>query len=151
MMMINDEIILLVEDNPDDIALALRALKKSNLGKEIVVARDGAEALDYLFGENGKGQNANALPQLIMLDLKLPKISGLEVLKQLRNDERTRYLPVVIMTTSNERQDIVNCYNHGANSYIRKPVDFAKFYDVIKQIGSYWLGLNEGMPHRRFV
>ncbi len=151
MMMINDEIILLVEDNPDDIALALRALKKSNLGKEIVVARDGAEALDYLFGENGKGQTANALPQLIMLDLKLPKISGLEVLKQLRNDERTRYLPVVIMTTSNERQDIVNCYNHGANSYIRKPVDFAKFYDVIKQIGSYWLGLNEGMPHRRFV
>ena len=142
----NEEVILLVEDNPDDIALALRALKKSNLGKEIVVARDGAEALDYLFGNP-----ENALPELIMLDLKLPKISGIEVLKKLRADERTRFLPIVVMTTSNERQDIVNCYNHGANSYIRKPVDFAKFYDVIKQIGTYWLSLNERMPERNLA
>ena len=144
--MMHANVILLVEDNPDDIALALRALKKSNLGKEVVVARDGAEALDYIFG-NPDGH----LPDLIMLDLKLPKISGVEVLKQLRADERTRYLPVVVMTTSNERQDIVNCYNYGANSYIRKPVDFAKFYDVIKQIGNYWLGLNEAMPHRNLA
>lgn len=149
--MMNNDVILLVEDNPDDIALALRALKKNNLGKQVIVARDGAEALQYLFGQGQVDASSNPLPELIMLDLKLPKVNGLEVLKQLRSNDRTRHLPVVIMTTSNERQDIINCYDSGANSYIRKPVDFAKFYEVIKQISTYWLGLNEGMPHRRLA
>ncbi|MCA9988237.1 MAG: response regulator [Anaerolineales bacterium] len=146
----SNETILLVEDNPDDLALALRALKKGNVGKKIVVARDGVEAIEYLFPRNGRSSMLET-PQLVVLDLKLPKVSGLEVLRQIRADERTRFLPVVILTTSNEQQDIVNCYNNGANSYIRKPVDFDRFYEVIKQVGTYWLGLNESMPKGSLV
>ena len=146
----SNETILLVEDNPDDLALALRALKKGNVGKKIVVARDGVEAIEYLFPQNGRS-NMLETPQLIVLDLKLPKVGGLEVLRQIRSDERTKYLPVVILTTSIEQQDIVNCYSNGASSYIRKPVDFSRFYEVIKQVGTYWLGLNESMPKGSMV
>ncbi len=143
----NDKIILLVEDNPDDEALTLRALKKNNILNEVVVARDGAEALDYLFGV-GKysGRDPNVLPTVILLDLKLPKVDGLEVLQRLRADERTKLLPVVIVTSSKEEKDIVNGYKLGANSYVRKPVDFTQFMDAARQLGLYWLVLNEAPP-----
>ena len=139
-----DKIILLVEDNADDEVLTRRALKKNNIGNELVVARDGAEALDYLFGtgEYG-GRDLSVMPQVILLDLKLPKVDGLEVLRRLRADERTKLLPVVILTSSKEQQDLVNGYGYGANSYIRKPVDFAQFLEAVKQLGLYWLVLNE--------
>src|SRR6267143_809609 len=129
--MANDKVILLVEDNRDDEALTLRALKKNNIKNEVIVVRDGVEALDYLFG-TGKyvGRNINLMPQVTFLDLKLPKLDGLEVLKRLRTDPRTRLLPVVILTSSNEEQDRINCYNLGANSYFRKPVHFARFIDA---------------------
>ena len=137
------KIILLIEDNPDDEALTLRALKKSNILNEVVVARDGAEALDYLFC---RGMHANRepqrLPELVLLDLKLPKVDGLEVLKQLRAEESTRRMPVVILTSSNEQRDIFASYDLGANSYIRKPVDFTQFTDAVRQLGVYWLVLN---------
>ena len=139
--------ILLVEDNPDDEALAMRALRKSNLVNEIVVARDGVEALDYLFG-TGKyeGRDTNSMPALILLDLKLPKLDGLEVLRRLRSDEKTRHLSVVALTSSNEEQDLIDSYDLHVNSYVRKPVDFVQFTEAVAQVGLYWLVLNEPPP-----
>lgn len=144
----NSKIILLVEDNPDDEALTLRALQKNNILNEVVVARDGAEALDYLLGHGTQTANALIVPTVILLDLKLPKIDGLEVLRRLRADERTELLPVVILTSSKEEQDIINGYSLGANSYIRKPVDFGQFTEAVRQLGLYWLVLNESPPRR---
>jgi CheY-like chemotaxis protein len=142
--------ILLVEDNADDEALTFRALMKNNIGNQLVVARDGAEALDYLFGTGQySGRDLSLGPQVVLLDLNLPKISGLEVLRQLRADERTKYLPVVILTSSNEEQDRLHGYGNGANSYVRKPVDFNQFIESVRQLGLYWLILNELPPVRR--
>jgi len=142
------KVILLVEDNPDDEALTLRALKKNNITNDIVVARDGVEAVDYLFGTGTyEGRDPNDLPQIVLLDLKLPKIDGFEVLMKLRADERTRLLPVVILTSSKEQQDIVHGYGLGANSYVRKPVDFEQFVEAVRQLGLYWLVLNEKPPN----
>ena len=139
--------ILLVEDNPDDEALTLRAFKKSNILNEVVVARDGAEALDYLFATGlYAGRDTSVMPEVILLGLRLPKMDGLEVLRRLRADERTRLLPVVILTSSKEEQDIINGYSLGANSYIRKPVDFRRFTEAIRLLGLYWLVLNEPSP-----
>ena len=136
--------ILLVEDNPDDIELTLRSLKKHNISNELIVKRDGQEALDYLFSEGAyAGGSANPQPTLILLDIKLPKLNGLEVLKRIRSDERTRTLPVVILTSSNEERDVIDGYNNGCNSYIRKPIDFTEFSDAIGRLGIYWLLLNE--------
>ena len=137
-------VILLVEDNPDDEALTLRAFKKSNILNEVVVARDGAEALDYLFATGAyAGRDTSVVPQLILLDLKLPKVNGLEVLERIRTDERTRLVPVVLLTSSREEQDLIEGYSLGANSYIRKPVDFVQFTEVKRNVGMYWLVLNE--------
>lgn len=136
--------ILLIEDNPDDEALTVRALKKNNIANEIVIARDGQEALDYLFGTGAfAGRDTTQLPQVALLDLKLPKIDGLEVLKQIRSNPQTQRLPVVVLTSSNEERDIVTSYALGANSYVRKPVDFAQFLEAARQLGLYWLVLNE--------
>jgi two-component system, response regulator len=147
---IMDKAILLVEDNPDDEALTLRALKKNNIKNEVVIAHDGAEALDYLFGTgNYTGRNTDVLPQVVLLDLKLPKVEGLEVLRRVRADKRTKLLPVVILTSSNEEQDRIDGYGLGANSYVRKPVDFSQFIDAARQLGLYWLILNEPPPSRR--
>jgi two-component system response regulator len=136
--------ILLVEDNPDDEMLTLRAMKKNKILNDIVVARDGAEALEYIFG-TGKyeGRDIADAPQLILLDLNLPKIGGLEVLKRIREDARTRLFPVVILTSSREERDLVESYKLGANSYIRKPVDFNQFIEAVQQLRLYWLVLNE--------
>lgn len=145
-----DKIILLVEDNADDEKLTLRALKKNNIRNEVVVARDGVEALDFLFGIGTyAGRNLSVMPQVILLDLKLPKLDGLEVLRRVRADGRTRLLPVVILTSSNEELDRVNGYGLGANSYVRKPVDFNQFSEAARQLGLYWLVLNEPPPVRR--
>ncbi len=143
-----ERIILLVEDNPDDEALAVRALKKNNILNEVVVAHDGAEALDFLFG-TGKyeGRDINQQPEVILLDLKLPKVDGLEVLRRIREDERTKYLPVVVLTSSNEEKDLVKSYKLGANSYIRKPVDFKQFTEAVSQLKLYWLLLNVPAPN----
>lgn len=142
------KMILLVEDNPDDEALTLRALKKSNIANEIFVVRDGAEALDYLFGTGPyTGRDPLDLPQVTLLDLKLPKVDGLEVLRRIRADPRTRMLPVVILTSSKEDQDLISAYSIGVNSYVRKPVDFNQFVEAIGQLGLYWLVLNEPPPH----
>ena len=142
-----DKMILLVEDNPDDEALTLRALKKSHIGNEIFVVRDGAEALDFLFCTGAYAhRDKREMPHLILLDLKLPKVDGLEVLRRIRADERTRLLAVVILTSSNEEQDLLEGYKKGANSYIRKPVDFNQFAEAIHQLGLYWLVLNEPPP-----
>ncbi|WP_318835972.1 response regulator [Desulfuromonas versatilis] len=139
--------ILLVEDNPDDVALTLRALKKSKIANEVVTAQDGAEAIEYLFGEGRFAErDTREQPQLVLLDLKLPKLDGLEVLRRLRADQRTRYLPVVVLTTSSEERDLIESYKLGANSYIRKPVDFLQFSEAINQLGLYWLVLNEPPP-----
>ena len=144
------KVILLIEDNPDDEVLALRALKKNNIKNEVVVAHDGAEALDYLFGRGAYAQrDLTETPQVILLDLKLPKVDGLEVLRQIRADECTRFLPVVILTTSKEEQDMLDSYSLGANSYIRKPVDFIQFTEAVRQLGLYWLVLNEAPPAKR--
>ena len=136
--------ILLVEDNPDDEALTLRALRKNNIANEVIVKRDGVEALEYLIGAN-----AGPLPQLVLLDLKLPRVDGLEVLSQVRNHARTRLLPVVILTSSDEEGDMMKGYALGANSYVRKPVDFAQFTEAVHQLGLYWLVLNEQPPQPR--
>jgi two-component system response regulator len=139
-----ERVILLVEDNADDEALTMRALKKNNITNKIVVARDGVEALDYLFGTGlHAGRDTSVQPELVLLDLKLPRVDGFEVLKKLREDERTKLLAVVILTSSKEQQDVVNGYGLGANSYIRKPVDFQHFVDAVQQLGLYWLVLNE--------
>ena len=141
-----DKTILLVEDNPDDEFLALRALRQNKVANEVVVARDGVEALDYLFGEGSRAGKAPLVPEVILLDLKLPKIDGLEVLRRIRADERTRRIPTVILTTSSERVDIEASYDGGCNSYIRKPVDFEQFIDAVRQLGLYWLVLNKAVP-----
>ncbi len=145
-----DRVILLVEDSPKDEELTLRALKKSNVLNPVVVAHDGAEALDYLFARGvHAGRPAAALPQLVLLDLKLPKLDGLEVLRALRADDRTRLTPVVVLTSSHEEQDLVQSYSFGANSYVRKPVDFAHFVEAVRQLGLYWLLLNQSAPSAR--
>ena len=143
----NNKTILLIEDNKNDVDLTLRALKKNNIVNEVCTMGDGAEALDYLFGQ-GKhaGRNANALPAIVLLDLKLPKVSGIEVLQRLRANDKTKLLPVVILTSSREEQDMINGYKFGANSYIRKPVDFTQFTQAVQQLGLYWLVLNEPPP-----
>jgi len=144
---LENKLILLVEDNPDDEALTLRALKKNNIANQVVVARDGVEALDYLFGTGAHaGRDMSVMPQVILLDLKLPKVDGFEVLRRLRADERTKLLPVVILTTSNEEKDRLNGYGLGANSFVRKPVEFGQFIEGVRQLGLYWLILNEAAP-----
>jgi two-component system response regulator len=142
-----EKIILLVEDNPDDVELTIRALKKNNILNKMIVAKDGVEALDYLFGTGVHAErNVKELPIVILLDLKLPKIDGLEVLKRIRQNELTRLLPVVILTSSAEEKDKINGYKLGANSYVCKPVDFAQFTEAIKALGLYWLIWNEPAP-----
>jgi two-component system response regulator len=144
------KIILLVEDNPDDEVLALRALRKNKVLNEVVVVRDGVEALDYLFATGAyTGRNTSLMPEVILLDLKLPKVDGLEVLRRIRADERTKLLPVVILTSSNEEKDLVESYKLGANSYIRKPVDFTQFIEAVGQLRLYWLVLNEPPPNKQ--
>lgn len=143
----NDRIILLVEDNLDDEELAVRALKKSNIANELIVVRDGVEALNFLFAEGPyAGRRPNSMPQVVLLDLKLPKLDGLGVLRRIRADERTKLLPVVVLTSSNEEQDRIKSYGLGANSYVRKPVDFNQFSEATRQLGLYWLVLNEPPP-----
>ena len=139
----NDKVILLVEDNPDDVKLTMRALKKSNIANEIVVAENGIEALDFLFCTGKYAGEKHRLPQVVLLDLKMPKLDGLEVLQRMRSDERTKLVPVVILTTSSEDRDKVESYKLGANSYVRKPVDFNQFTEAVKNLGLYWLLLNE--------
>ncbi|MFA6457206.1 MAG: response regulator [Bacteroidota bacterium] len=142
-----DKIILLVEDNPDDIELTIRALKKNNIMNEVIVAHDGAEALDFLFGTGVyKHRDLAVMPAITLLDLKLPKVDGLEVLRSIRENKRTKLLPVVILTSSKEEQDVVNGYSLGVNSYVRKPVDFLQFADAVSHLGLYWLLLNERPP-----
>lgn len=141
------KIILLVEDNPSDIGLTKRALEQHRITNELVVAENGQEALDYLFGAGAHaGRNVTDLPTVVLLDLKLPKLSGLEVLKRIRDNPRTRRLPVVILTTSKDEHDVITSYDLGANSYIRKPVDFHQFAEALRQLGIYWLVLNEPPP-----
>jgi len=141
------KIILLVEDNPDDEALTLRSLNKSNVVNEIVTARDGAEALDYLYGTGQfAGRDTSIMPELVLLDLKLPKVDGMDVLRHIRKDERTRLLPVVILTSSDEERDLVESYKLGANSYVRKPVDFTQFANAVVQLQLYWMVLNQPPP-----
>ncbi len=148
-IMTTNKVILLVEDNPDDETLAIRALERHHIGNEIVIARDGVEALDYLFGTGiYAGRDITIKPTVILLDLKLPRVDGLEVLQRLRADERTRLLPVVVLTTSSEEQDMLDSYSYGCNSYIRKPVDFIQFSEAIRQLGMYWLLMNEPPPSR---
>ena len=144
-MIVKSKKILLVEDNPDDEALTLRALHKNNILNEVTVARDGQQALDYFFGPDAAENHG---PSVVLLDLKLPKVDGLEVLRRLRADERTRMQPVVILTSSREEQDLIDGYRLGANSYIRKPVDFNQFMEAVRNLGLYWLVLNETPPGR---
>jgi CheY-like chemotaxis protein len=142
-----EKVILLVEDNADDEALTRRAFKKNNIMNRLVVARDGVEALDYMFGTGAHaGRDLSVMPTVILLDLKLPKVDGLEVLRRLRADKRTKLLPVVVLTSSKEEQDLAQSYSLGVNSYIRKPVDFEQFIEAVKQLGLYWLVLNEAPP-----
>ncbi len=140
-----NKVILLVEDNPDDEALTLRAFKKNNITNEILVAHDGAEALDYLLGTGGSGRGIIE-PQVVLLDLKLPKVDGLEVLRRIRAEERTRLLPVVILTSSKEDRDVIESYRLGCNSYVRKPVSFDEFLEAVRALGLYWLLLNQPPP-----
>ena len=142
--MLNNNIILLVEDNPDDVELTKRALKRSGVVNELVVTRDGVEALDYVFCRGSYAvRDPSVIPTVILLDLKLPKLNGFEVLKQIRASEQTKLLPVVILTSSKEEQDVLSGYKLGANSYVRKPVDFIQFTEAARQLGMYWLLLNE--------
>ncbi len=142
-----EKMILLVEDNPDDVELTLRAFKKNNILNPVIVANDGVEALDYLFGTGmHAGRDLKELPVVILLDLKLPKIDGLEVLKRIRRDECTKLIPVVILTSSMEENDVINGYSLGANSYIRKPVEFNQFVEAMRHLGLYWLLWNEPPP-----
>ena len=146
----SEKVILLVEDNQDDEELAVLAFERSHIANRMVVVRDGQEALDYFFGTAAAGgADAQVLPQLVLLDRKLPKVSGLEVLRRLRADPRTRRLPVVVLTSSKEEQDLIESYDLGANSYVRKPVDFARFVESVREIGMYWLILNEPPPGQR--
>ena len=138
-----DGVILLVEDNPDDEALTIRALRRNNIANDLFVARDGAEALEYLFGT---ASASPPLPAVVLLDLKLPKVDGLEVLRRIRSEPGTRLLPVVVLTSSSEERDLVDSYSLGANSYVRKPVDFVQFTEAVRQLGVYWLLLNEPPP-----
>jgi CheY-like chemotaxis protein len=145
-----DRIIMLVEDNPDDEELTLRALRQANIVNEVVLARDGSEAFDYLFGSGRHaGRDLGVMPAVILLDLKLPKLSGIDVLKRLRTDPRTRLLPVVILTSSSEDEDMLRSYESGANSYVRKPVDFVAFASAVARLGVYWVLLNEAVPQHR--
>jgi CheY-like chemotaxis protein len=147
MNQVKDKIILLVEDNPDDVQLTLRSLRKNNILNEVIVARDGVEALDFLFGRGAySGRDLDCLPVVVLLDIKLPKIDGIEVLRMIRQDERTKFLPVVILTSSKEESDLMNGYRLGANSYVRKPVDFVQFNEAIRHLGLYWLLWNEAPP-----
>jgi len=146
---VNPGKILLVEDNPDDVALTLRALKSHNITNDVVVAPDGAQALDYLFGPEGGRRADPELPAVVLLDLKLPKVNGMEVLQRIRADEGTRLLPVVILTSSDEERDVIEGYSLGANSYVRKPVDFVEFTQAAKQLGLYWLLMNQAPPAPR--
>jgi len=147
---VSNRTILLVEDNPDDEALTLRAIRKNSISEHVIVVHDGVEALDYLFS-TGKyiGRDISDLPNVVLLDLKLPRLDGLETLRRLRADDRTKLLPIVVFTTSNEEQDILKSYRLGANSYIRKPIDYDEFNNAIRQIGKYWLFLNEGASVRK--
>jgi len=146
----DEGVILLVEDNPDDEALTLRALKKNNIRNEIVVAHDGEEALDFLLGSGPyRERDLTQMPSVVLLDLKLPKVDGLEVLRQMRAQENTKRIPVVILTSSNEERDRIESYGLGCNSYVRKPVDFNQFIEAVRQLGLYWLVLNEPAPIRR--
>jgi CheY-like chemotaxis protein len=146
-IIMKEKIILLVEDNPDDITLTLRALKKNSILNEVVVAKDGVEALDYLFGTGiYAGRDTSVMPVVTLLDLKLPKIDGFEVLKRVRSNERTKLIPVVILTSSKEDDDLINGYSLGANSYIRKPVDYEQFTEAIRELGLYWILINEPPP-----
>ncbi len=150
MVVKTDRTILLVEDNRDDVELTLRALKQYHIRNEIEVVRDGAEALDYLFTTGVySDRDASAMPAVIILDLKLPKVDGLEVLQRIRADERTKLVPVVILTSSKEEQDMINGYKFGANSYVQKPVDFTQFLEAARQLGLYWLAINEPPPQIR--
>jgi two-component system response regulator len=142
-----NRVVLLVEDNPDDVELTLRAFRKNNISNEVVVAKDGVEALDYLNGTGMyAGRNVKVMPIVVLLDLKLPKIDGLEVLKRIRQEERTKLIPVVILTSSAEQKDVIDGYSLGANSYVRKPVNFEQFVEAIKHLGLYWLLWNEPPP-----
>lgn len=138
--------ILLIEDNPDDVKLTMRAFRQNNIANDVVVVRDGQEALDVLFGDGPFGPASGALPSLLLLDLNLPRVSGLDVLRRIRGDARTALLPVVILTSSDEDRDLIDGYRLGANSYVRKPVDFAEFAEGIRLLGLYWLVLNQTAP-----
>ena len=143
----HERVIVLVEDNANDEELMLRAFRKSGIELRVVIVRDGAEALDYFFMRGAHaGRSASEIAQVVLLDLKLPKISGLDVLRELRSDDRTKLLPIVILTSSAEDQDLVRCYSAGANSYVRKPVDFTQFVDAVRQLGRYWLMINQAAP-----
>lgn len=147
MVGMGENVILLVEDNRDDEELTIRALAENNIGNEVVVARDGAEALNYLFGTGPyAGRDVNKKPQVILLDLKLPRVDGLEVLRRIRGSEQTKLQPVVVLTSSREEEDVIAAYNGGANSYVRKPVDFNEFLEATRQLGMYWLVLNQSPP-----
>ncbi len=143
-MELKDRVIMLVEDNPDDVELTLRAFRKNNISNEVVVVGDGAAALDYLFGTGEyEGRDTSKMPAVVLLDLKLPKVDGMEVLKRIRGDERTELIPVVILTSSKEESDITQGYKNGCNSYVQKPVDFDRFVEAARELGLYWLVLNE--------
>jgi CheY-like chemotaxis protein len=145
----NERTILLVEDNPDDEEFTMRALHRANVSNEIVVTRDGSEAIDYLFGTNTyAGRDLSSMPGVVLLDLKLPKLSGIDVLRQIRSDPRTKFIPVVVLTSSNEDEDMLNSYESGANSYVRKPVEFAAFANAVARLGVYWMLLNEPAPRK---
>lgn len=145
-----ERFILLVEDNEDDEVLTLRALRKNNIANEVVIARDGAEALDFMFGTGPHtGRDTSEQPQVVLLDLNLPKISGHDVLKRVRADPRTRHLPIVVLTSSKEDEDLIQSYTNGANAYVRKPVEFGQFTEAVKTLGLFWLILNERVPPPR--